>query len=184
MKEQEESLLSLSRQQGHYGTIDVADVLTIMGLRDERIKALTEQLNYRKPPDRPELRKEIDQEALAGIHRVIPAFKEDCRGKPIDAYLTSASINKILDQIEALIKPPDRPELREKIAQMLYSKSKTFADLMYDVVKRYNLPSDPRYDSWTTKWGDWDSLDEIFKQIYRLEADYYLALIDKPDRGD
>jgi len=56
-------------------------------------------------------REKIDQKALAGIHRVIPAFKEDCGGEPIDAYLTSASIKKILDRIFPLLeelgwKPP------------------------------------------------------------------------------
>lgn len=66
---------------------------------------------------------------------------------------------------------------REKIAQKLYEKTKAFADLMYDISRRFNLPSDPRYDLWTTKWGDWDSLDETFKKLYRLEAEHYLALI-------
>ena len=55
--------------------------------------------------DRPELERKIDLEALAGTHRVIPFLKDYCDGEPIDAYLTSASITKILKNILALIEP-------------------------------------------------------------------------------
>jgi len=39
------SLLALSNQQGHYGTINVDDVVTIIELRDEKLKGLAEELN-------------------------------------------------------------------------------------------------------------------------------------------
>ncbi len=61
--------------------------------------------------DRPELERKIDLKALAGTHRVIPFFKEYCDGEVIDAYLTSASITKILKNILALI--PDEEEIRK-----------------------------------------------------------------------
>lgn len=76
----------------------------------------------------------------------------------------------------------DRPD-REKIAQKLYEKTKVFADLMYDMARQFNLSSNPRYDLWTTKWGDWDSLDGILKNLYRLEADQILVFIPDTDEA-
>jgi len=61
--------------------------------------------------DRPKLREEIDKTALAGLHRVIPSFSYGS-GVPIDAYLTSATINKILNHILAII--PDEAEIRKQ----------------------------------------------------------------------
>ena len=43
-----------------------------------------------------QLRERIDRDALSGLHRVIPAFKDEHGGEPIDAYLTSAEIRKML----------------------------------------------------------------------------------------
>ncbi len=59
--------------------------------------------NLKHRLDSPELKRKIDLEALAGTHRVIPCFKDYRDGEPIDAYLTSASITKILNKILALI---------------------------------------------------------------------------------
>lgn len=47
MKDREklkQSLLALSAQQGHYGSVRVDDVVTIIELRDEKIEALEKQL--------------------------------------------------------------------------------------------------------------------------------------------
>lgn len=53
---QRKSLRTLSIQQGHCGLIDVEDVLTIMELRDEKIRDLGKELGYRKlPKDKPPL---------------------------------------------------------------------------------------------------------------------------------
>ena len=64
---QRKSLLALSERQGHYGCIDVNDVLTIMELRDEKIKELSD--DYRKlPKDKPPLLTISSEEA------------DECRG--------------------------------------------------------------------------------------------------------
>ena len=39
------SLQALSRQQGHQGTIEVDDVVTIVELREDRIRSLLQQLS-------------------------------------------------------------------------------------------------------------------------------------------
>jgi len=53
----------------------------------------------------------LDREVLAGLHRVIPAFGDVQGGNPIDAYLTSGEINKMLAQILSCLKSqmPENP---------------------------------------------------------------------------
>jgi len=80
---------------------------------EETIQVMPECLEAERL-DRPELKRKIDLEALAGTHRVIPCFKDYCDGEPIDAYLTSASITKILNKILALI--PDRFDIEKEQA--------------------------------------------------------------------
>ena len=45
------------------------------------------------------IREGLDREVLAGLHRVILTFKDERDSEPIDAYLTSSEINKMLNQI-------------------------------------------------------------------------------------
>ena len=49
------------------------------------------------------LREKIDQKALAGLHRVIPASG----GEAVDAYLTSGSVNIIIKHIIELLADND-----------------------------------------------------------------------------
>ena len=94
---------------------------------EQEVNRLNEKDMEKHRLDRTELERRIDLDALAGTHRVIPCFKDHCDGEPIDAFLTSASINKILDKSpkhrQDII--PTEEEIRKQLRQELCSNCDT-----------------------------------------------------------
>ncbi len=103
-----------------------------------------------KKLDRPELERQIDLEALAGTHRVIPCFKEYCDGEPINAYLTSASITKILKNILALIptcdcceRPLEVDAQKQKIVDAVEQEGERIIDLLQNLIELSEKNKEP-----------------------------------------
>ncbi len=65
---------------------------------------------------------------------------------------------------------------REKIAENLYEQARQSANLLYEMLHRFDPAPDERYELWTKEWGDWASANDIIKKIYLILADQILDI--------
>ena len=67
---------------------------------------------------------------------------------------------------------------REKVAKDLYGKARHSSNLLYELLHRYNPEPDDRYELWTTKWGEWNKLNDTLKKFYRIQADQLKEILE------
>ena len=71
----------------------------------------------------------------------------------------------------------EQDKTRENIAKYLYEQARHSANLLYEMLHRFNPDPDERYEAWTKKWGKWASASDLIKKVYLLQADQLLEFI-------
>lgn len=76
--------------------------------------------------------------------------------------------------------PETNNRIEEVIAKALYEQARQGADLLYELLHRFNPEPDERYELWTKKWGDWESADATIRKIYLIQARQICQLRPQP----
>lgn len=69
-------------------------------------------------------------------------------------------------------------KLRKKIAKSQYEHARQGANLLYEMLHRFNPEPDERYELWTRRWSDWETVGNIIQKVYLIQADQLLALLE------